>query len=139
MLDLDFTEEQEMLRDMVRGVCAQHAGGELLRALEDDPDGIARDLWAQLAELGLLGLTLPEEHGGAGSTMLDGVILYEELGRSLAPVPHLESCVLSAESLLLAGSESQIAEWLPGIAAGTSIVVPAWLEPGNGYSPAGVQ
>ena len=139
MLDLDFTEEQEMLRDMVRGVCAQHAGGDVLRALEDDPDGIARDLWAQLAELGLLGLTLPEEHGGAGSTMLDGVILYEELGRSLAPVPHLESCVLAAESLLRAGSDAQIAEWLPGIADGTSIVVPAWLEPGNGYSAAGVQ
>ncbi len=139
MLDLDFTEEQEMLREMVRGVCAQHASGDVLRELEDDPDGVARDLWSQLAELGLLGLMLPEEHGGAGSTLLDGVVLYEELGRALAPVPHLESCVLSAGALLLAGSDDQVAEWVPGIAAGTSIVVPAWLEPGDGYSPAGVQ
>jgi len=138
-LDLDFTEEQEMLREMVRGVCSQHAGGDVLRELEDDPDGVARELWSQLAELGLLGLLVPEEHGGAGSTLLDGVVLYEELGRSLAPVPHLESCVLSAGALLLAGSDEQVGARVPSIASGESIVVPAWLEPGNGYSPKGVQ
>ncbi len=139
MLDLDFTEEQEMLREMVRGVCAQHAGGDVIRSLEDDADGVARELWSQLAELGLLGLMLPEEHGGGGSTLLDGVVLYEELGRALAPVPHLESCVLAAGALLLAGSDEQVAAWLPAIASGSSIIVPAWLEPGDGYSPLGVQ
>ena len=139
MLDLDFTDEQEMLREMVRGVCEQHCSVEVVRANEDDPIGVASELWAQLAELGLLGLMLPEEHGGAGSTLLDGVILYEELGRALAPVPHLESCVLAAGALLYAGSDEQIAAWLPGIAAGSSVVVPAWLEPGNGYTPRGVQ
>jgi alkylation response protein AidB-like acyl-CoA dehydrogenase len=138
MLDLDFTEEQEMLREMVRGVCAQHADGAVLRELEDDPDGVARELWTQLAELGLLGLVIPEEFGGAGSSLLDGVVLYEELGRALAPVPHLESCVIAAGVLELAGSPQQAQEWLPRIASGDAIVVPAWLEPGNGYSPRGV-
>jgi alkylation response protein AidB-like acyl-CoA dehydrogenase len=139
MLDLDFTDEQEMLRDMVRGLCAQYATDEVVRQYEDDPTGYAPELWQQLGELGLLGLMLPEEQGGSGSSLLEGVILYEELGRSLAPVPHLESCVASAGAILAAGSDEQKGELVPAIASGSTIVVPAWLEPGNGYSPKGVQ
>jgi len=139
MLNLDFTDEQDMLREMVRGLCAQYASLEVVRQYEDDPMGYPPELWQQLGELGLLGLLLPEEFGGAGSTMLEGVILHEELGRSLAPIPHMESCVLSAGVLLVAGSEDQKQQWLPRIASGEAIVVPAWLEPGNGYSPKGVQ
>jgi alkylation response protein AidB-like acyl-CoA dehydrogenase len=139
MLNLDFTDEQDMLREMVRGLCAQYASNEILRQYEDDPVGYPPELWEQLGELGLLGLLLPEEFGGAGSSMLEGVILYEELGRSLAPIPHLESCVLSAGAILAAGSAAQQQSWLPRIASGEAIVVPAWLEPGNGFSPKGVQ
>ena len=139
MLDLDFTEEQDMLRDMVRGVCAQHAPFETVRALEDDPDGIARELWGQLAELGICGLTIPEEHGGSGMSLLDGVVVYEELGRALAPVPHFVSCVLSAGAIVGAGSPEQQTELLPAIAGGDHIVTPAWLEPGNGFGARGVQ
>lgn len=139
MLDLDFTEEQDMLREMVRGVCGQHADAEVVRSLEDDPTGYPPELWTQLAELGLLGLMLPEEHGGAGSSLVDGVVLYEELGRALAPVPHLESCVMAAGALLRAGSDAQRKEWLPRIVSGEAILVPAWLEPDNSYGPRGVQ
>jgi alkylation response protein AidB-like acyl-CoA dehydrogenase len=139
MLNLDFTEEQDMLREMARGLFAQLASNEVVRELEDDPTGYPADLWEQLGELGLTGLLLPERYGGSGSSMLDGVVLYEELGRSLAPVPHLESCVASATAILLAGSDAQKDEWLPRIASGEAIVVPAWLEPENGYSPRGVQ
>jgi alkylation response protein AidB-like acyl-CoA dehydrogenase len=139
MLNLDFTDEQEMLRDMVRGLLAQHASLDVVRALEDDPVGYPKELWAQLAQLDLLGLLLPAQYGGSEMTMLEGVILYEELGRSLAPVPHLVSCVLSAGALVRAGSEEQRDAWLPKIAAGESILTPAWLEPENGFGPLGVQ
>lgn len=139
MLDLDFTDEQEMLRQMVRGVCAQHSPVEVVRALEDDPVGYPPALWDQLAELGLLGLVVPEEHGGSGMSTLDGVVVYEELGRAVAPTPHLVSSVLSARALRAGGSEAQQGEWLPRIAAGEAIVTPAWLEPDNGFGPLGVQ
>jgi alkylation response protein AidB-like acyl-CoA dehydrogenase len=139
MLNLDFTDEQDMLRDMVRGLCTQYASNEEVRRLEDDPVGYSPEMWGQLAELGLVGLMLPEEYGGAGSSMLDGVVMYEELGRSLAPTPHLESSVLAAGSILRAGSDAQRKAWLPRIAAGDAVVVPAWLEPDNGYGPRGVQ
>ena len=60
MLDLDFTDEQDMLREMVRGVIGQHASLDVVRAMEDDPVGYPAELWSQFAELGLLGLLLPE-------------------------------------------------------------------------------
>ncbi len=138
-LNLDFTEEQDMLRDMVRGLLAQYADNESIRALEDDPVGYSTELWTQLAELDLLGLLLPAQYGGSEMSMLEGVILYEELGKSLAPTPHLVSCVASAGAIVRAGAESQKDEWLPRIAKGEVILTPAWLEPENGFGPAGVQ
>ena len=139
MLDLDFTDEQDMLREMVRGLLAQHASTEAVRALEDDPVGYSTDLWTQLGELDLLGLLLPAQYGGSEMTMLEGVIVYEELGRSLAPTPHLVSCVVSAGALVRAGSDAQRDEWLPKLASGAAIMTPAWLEPGNSSGPRGVQ
>src|SRR5690606_13776103 len=139
MLNLDFTEEQDMLREMVRGVLAQYASNEAVRALEDDPVGYSPELWSQLGELDLLGLLLPARYGGSEMSMLEGVILYEELGRSLAPVPHLVSCVLGAGALVRAGSDEQRDAWLPRLASGDAILTPAWLEPGNSFGPKGVQ
>ena len=92
-LDLTFTAEQEMLRETVRGVCAQYSPLAVVRELEDDPTGFPPELWKQLGALDLLGLLIPEEHGGSGMTLIEAVVLYEELGRSLAPTPHLVSCV----------------------------------------------
>ncbi len=139
MLDLDFTPEQDMLRDMVRGLCSELSPLERVRELEDDPDGIHRELWQRLGELGLCGLMVPESAGGSGMSLLDGVVLYEELGRSLAPVPHFVSCVLSAAAISEAGSPAQQAELLGGIASGETIATVGWLEPGGGYRPRGVQ
>lgn len=139
MLNLDFTEEQDMLRGMVRGLLAQYADNESIRALEDDPVGYSTELWTQLAELDLLGLLLPAQYGGSEMSMLEGVIVYEEFGKALAPTPHLVSCVLAAGAIVRAGSEAQKDEWLPRIAKGEVILTPAWLEPENGFGPAGVQ
>ena len=138
-MDLDLTPEQEMLRETVRGVCEQHAPLTVVRELEDDPVGYPEKLWAQLAGLDLCGLLLPDEHGGAGMSMLDAVIVYEELGRSVAPVPHFVSTVISGGVLARAGTAEQQREWLPRVAAGEVIVSPAWLEPEHGFGPAGVQ
>jgi len=138
-MDLDFTPEQDMLREAVAGVCARHCGLDVVRAMEDDPIGYSDKFWEQLAELGLLGMTLPEEHGGSGMTMLDAVVVYTELGRALAPSPHFVSSVMSGGVLALAGSPAQHAEWLPKISAGEAIITTAWLEPGGGFGAQGVQ
>jgi len=138
-MDLDFTEEHEMLREMVRGVCAEYAPLEVVRALENDERGVADDLWKQLVELGLVGILVPEKYGGQAQSLLEAAIVYEEFGRALAPSPHFVSAVLAASALSLAGSEEQKQAWLPGIAAGEKILTPAWLEPRNGFGAKGVQ
>ena len=88
MLDLEFDQEQELLRQTVRDVLARHCPLEVVREMEDDPVGYPASLWAQLGELDLIGLLLPEEYGGSGMSLIEGVALYEELGRALAPDPH---------------------------------------------------
>jgi len=138
-MDLDFTEEQDMLREMVRGLCNSAAGLAVVREMEDDPVGYPAAFWQQLADLDLTGLLIPEEYGGSGMTMLEGVVVYEEFGRSLAPSPHFASSVVSASALLAAGSDEQKNALLPLIASGGSIVAPAWLEPESGFGPLGVQ
>jgi alkylation response protein AidB-like acyl-CoA dehydrogenase len=138
-MDLDFSEEQVMLREMVRGVCASSASLDVVRDLEDDSKGYRDEFWKQLAELDLIGLTIDEEYGGSGMSPLEAAIVYEEFGRALAPSPHFASAVMSAGVIAAAGSDDQRRAWLPRIAKGDAIVVPAWLEPGNGFGPKGVQ
>ncbi len=132
-MDLDFTAEQDMLREMVRSVCASSSSLDTVRALEDDPVGYSTELWKQLAELDLLGLMLPVEYGGSGMTALEGVVVYEEFGRALVSSPHFVSSVMSAGLLLRAGSAAQRDELLPRIASGDEIVTTAWLEAEGGF------
>ena len=138
-MDLDWSEEQQVLRDMVRGVCAQYAPLEVVRQMEDDPTGYPAELWKQLGELGVTGLLIPEAYGGSGQGALEAAIVYEELGRSLAPSPHFPSAVIGAGLLLAAGNAEQKQSWLPRVASGEAILTPAWLEPGGGFGPQGVQ
>ena len=139
MLDLQFSPEQEMLRETVRGVCASTSPLPVVRELEDDPVGYSPELWKQLAHLDLIGLQLPEEFGGSGMSAVESVVVYEEFGRSLAPSPHFVSSVLSGGALARAGSREQKEEWLPRLVTGEAIWTPAWLEPENGFGPRGVQ
>ena len=139
MLDLDFDQEQELLRQTVRDLLGRHCPLDVVRAMEDDTVGYPSGLWTQLGELDLVGLLLPEEYGGSAMSLVEGVALYEELGRALAPTPHFVSAVMSGGVLAAAGSEGQKEQWLRPIASGEAILTPAWLEPENGFSPRGVE
>ena len=119
-MDLDLTSEQELLRDSVRGICARHSGLDVVRQLEDDATGYSEKLWLALGELGLKDM---RELG-----VLDGVVVYHELGRSLAPSPHFVSSVLSAGLLSRVGGDKPV----------DAIYTPAWLEPEGGFGPKGV-
>ncbi|HTU40031.1 MAG TPA: acyl-CoA dehydrogenase family protein, partial [Acidimicrobiales bacterium] len=138
MLDLEFDQEQELLRQTARDLLASQCSLDVVRQMEDDPVGYPPALWEQLGQLDLIGLLLPEEYGGSGMTLLEGVALYEELGRALAPTPHFVSAVLSGGVLAAAGSAEQKEQWLRPVATGAAILTPAWLEPESGFTPAGV-
>jgi alkylation response protein AidB-like acyl-CoA dehydrogenase len=139
VLDLEFDQEQELLRRTVREVLARHCPLDVVRQMEDDPVGYPKALWEQLGALDLIGLLLPERSGGSGMSLIEGVALYEELGRALAPTPHFVSAVMSGGVLAASGSEAQRERWLRPVASGEAVVTPAWLEPENGFSPLGVQ
>lgn len=138
-MDLDFTLEQDMLREMVRGVCGTYSPLDTVRALEDDAVGYSTELWSQLATLDLIGLMLPTEYGGSGMSTLEGAVVYEEFGRALVSSPHFVSAVMGAGAILRAGTTEQRSEFVPRICAGDAIVTTAWLEPEGGFGPRGVR
>jgi alkylation response protein AidB-like acyl-CoA dehydrogenase len=138
-MNLDLTEEQEMLRNLVRQVCNDTAPLTVVRELEDDPVGYPVELWKQLADLDLIGLLLPETYGGSGMSLVEGALVYEEFGRALAPTPHFVSAILGGGIIAAAGSDEQHQTWLPRIASGESIFSVAWFEPNNGFGPQGIQ
>jgi len=137
-MDLNFTEEQQMLRQTVRELCAKHSTPDQVRSLEEDAIGHRPELWQQLAQIGLTGLTIPEEFGGAGQGALENVVVYEELGRALASSPHFVSCVMAAGVLARGGNEAAAKEWLPKIASGDSVLSIAWFEPDTSSDPRAV-
>jgi alkylation response protein AidB-like acyl-CoA dehydrogenase len=139
VLDLEFDQEQELLRQTVREMLQRHCPLDVVRAMEDDPKGYPAELWTQLGDLDLIGLLLPEEYEGSGMSLIEGVALYEELGRALAPTPHFVSAVMAGGVLAEAGSAEQKDRWLRAIATGEAVLTPAWLEPENGFSPRGVE
>ncbi|WP_338466138.1 acyl-CoA dehydrogenase family protein [Novosphingobium sp. ZN18A2] len=120
-MNLDFSEEQNQLREQVRRFLEDRCPPAVVRkVLESDADHDA-DLYTGLAELGVLGAAIPEEYGGVGLGHLELCVVAEELGRVLAPVPVASSIYLAAECLLQAGSEDQKTAWLPKLAAGKAI------------------
>jgi alkylation response protein AidB-like acyl-CoA dehydrogenase len=137
-MDFQLTEDQTTIRDLAAKVLADHCTPEALRANEDsDSPGFDRVLWAKLADAGLLGITVPEEHGGLGLRLTELATLLEEVGRYAAPVPALAGLALGATIIKRHGSEQQQAYTLPGIAAGTMLVTAALVEPlGDESSPA---
>src|ERR1700759_5655667 len=134
-MDLDFSDEQILLRDTVRDLCAKHVPPATVRALENDPERYPEDFWKQSAQLGLHGMRLPEEHGGTDMTMLDAAVGYAEVGRARVASAPFASRVLAGGVLALAGSAEQQQRWLPRIASGDGFFTVAWLEPERSCGP----
>jgi pimeloyl-CoA dehydrogenase small subunit len=117
-MDFDFSEEQRLLRDSVDRLLADRYAFDKRRAYLAEPDGWSRALWAQYAELGLLGLPFAEEHGGFGGGGIDVMLVMEAFGRALVLEPYLATVVLAGTALRLGGSAAQQAALLPLVAEG---------------------
>ena len=130
-MNLEFSEDQLFVQKTARDFLAQHAGLDVCRrVLESPAQGFDRELWKGVAEMGWLGAVVPEAHGGAGLGYLELVLIAEEIGRALAPLPFGPSVYLATEALLHFGSEEQRARLLPRLAAGERIGAFAAAEGG---------
>ncbi|WP_322516178.1 acyl-CoA dehydrogenase family protein [Rhodopseudomonas palustris] len=138
-MNFDFSDDQKQLRDQARRFLAEKCPPKAVRAVLEGKADYDRDLWKGLAEMGFLGVAIPEEYGGTGAGHLELCVIAEELGRALAPVPFSSTVYLAAEALLLAGSEEQKQKWLPKISSGEAIGTLALFEGTGNPSPAAVK
>jgi 3-oxocholest-4-en-26-oyl-CoA dehydrogenase beta subunit len=125
-VDFRWSEEQQELRTLARSILDDLATHDRLSALEADGDTVFdRDLWRELANAGILGVVIPEAQGGAGLGLLELLLVLEEAGRTVAPVPLVPTLVSGALTLTEFGDDDIAATWLPRIAAGDAIVTAA--------------
>ncbi len=120
-MNFDFSEEQKLLQHSAREYLSKHSSLAHVREVFEADAGYSRDLWKGVAELGWLGVAIPEEYGGAGYGYLELAMIAGEIGQSLAPIPFGSTAYLAAEAISRAGSEEQKKKYLAGIAEGNLI------------------
>jgi alkylation response protein AidB-like acyl-CoA dehydrogenase len=132
-MDFGYSEEQRMLADLVGRFIERDYDFKRRRALVASDRGFSEENWRQFAEMGLLGLNVPEEFGGLGATPAETMIVMEAFGRGLVVEPYVSSAVVGASLLGALGSEAQKREWLPSIVEGKRRVALATLEAESGF------
>ncbi len=126
-MDFALTEEQRLLEESLRGYLARELSLDRLKALAADGTGVSERHWRDLAEMGVTGLLVPAEHGGAGLGVLDAAVAAEALGYAAAPVAFAGPAVMAPLAVTSMASASQQAEWLPKIASGRMRIAVAFV------------
>ncbi|MDA0563207.1 acyl-CoA/acyl-ACP dehydrogenase [Streptomonospora sp. S1-112] len=134
-LDLLYTEVEQELRASVRSLLEDKSPPSAVLARVEGDQVTDTALWKELAGIGVAGLPVPEELGGAGASLRESAVVAEELGRSVAPVPFLGSAVLATAALLEAGAGDDVAALASGEAVG-ALAVPLATPPGAAFPEA---
>lgn len=132
-MDFSLSEEQRMLADLVSRLVDKDYGFEARKAAVGLPEGFSRQNWRTLAETGLLGVNVPEAHGGLGGTPAETLVVMEAFGRGLVVEPFVQTAVVAARLLSMAGSPGQQAQHLSALVAGERLFALASLEPAGRY------
>jgi alkylation response protein AidB-like acyl-CoA dehydrogenase len=138
-MDFSFTEEQQMLLDTTRRFIAERYGFEFRNGVRTSAQGWSAETWAQLAELGLLAVNVPEEDGGIGAGPVGTMLVGNAVGEGLLLEPFLSSAVIATQAIATMGSAGQRSRWLPALAGGETIAVLAHDEPSTRGAPLQVQ
>ena len=138
-MNFEFSDDQKALGAQARRYLADKCPTTAVRAILEGAEPYDKALWKGLAEMGFLGVVIPEEYGGLGLSYLELCLIAEELGRALAPVPFSSSVFLATEFLLVAGSDAQKSQWLPKLAAGEAIGTFAHAERVGAVTPKTIQ
>ena len=127
-MDFDFSPEQKEIQHQAQRLLSERCDLHAVRRVLEGVAPYDRALWHQVAELGWLGVAVPEEYGGLGMPRSTLCLIAEELGRALAPLPACSSIYLAAEAILQAGEETQKSELLPLLVSGERIATLATAE-----------
>ena len=138
-INFDFNEGQALLQTSVREFLERECPEALVRESEESDLGYSPQLWQKLADVGFLGLGIPEPYGGAGSTFFDLGLFFEEAGRVLMPGPQLATLAIVAQAIAGNGTEEQKQRYLPGIASGQVLFAFALNERDGESRPQGVE
>jgi alkylation response protein AidB-like acyl-CoA dehydrogenase len=129
-MDFAFSEEQEDLKGLAEQVLQGELTIERLKEVEGGDDNFDRELWKKLADVGVLGIAIPEAHGGGGLGFLETALVLEQVGRTVAPVPYYATVVLGALPIAKFGSDDLQSAVLPGVVSGDTIISAALVELG---------
>ena len=127
-MDFALTTDHKMMQESLVRTLADASSLDRVRGFAGDLGDTGADVWRALAEFGLAGIVIPEEHGGLGLTLLDAALASESLGAAVAPVAFL-GAVLAPIALLRGGTAEQQARWLPKLASGEVLAAVAISEP----------
>ena len=138
-MDLGFSKDQRMIRTSVREFLEMECPSDKVRELEEDEKGYDPEMWQMMAELGWMGIILPEEYNGTEGDFIDLMIVIEEMGRKLLPSPFFSTIALCSLPLMEYGNSEQKERFLPGIAAGEQIWTLALTESSATYRPSDIK
>lgn len=127
-MDFNLSQDQEALRELARKILTDHSTDDRLKSLKAAGEWLDEPAWKALAQASLLGVAVPEAHGGSGMGFIEVAILLEEVGRTVAQVPVLASLALGALPVAEFGTDAQRNALLPGVVAGTTILTAALTE-----------
>jgi len=127
-MDFSLTPDQRMMQESLARTLAEASSLDRVRRFAGDLSDKGGDIWQAMADFGLAGIAVPEEHGGLGLSMLDAALASEALGQAIAPVAFM-GVVLGPIALLRGGTAAQQGEWLPKLASGEVVAAAAISEP----------
>ena len=138
-MDLSLTENQEMLKSSAREFMQREYPKQVLLDLDGRDTSYSQELWDKVTAIGWLGIVIPQEYGGEGSSLTDAGVLFQELGRGPVPGPYFSSSILGALVTLEGGTEAQKQRVLPAIASGKFTLALAITESNYGWGPQWIQ
>jgi alkylation response protein AidB-like acyl-CoA dehydrogenase len=138
-MDFSLNEDQTEIARQARRFFENECPMEHVRTMFEDERGFTDEIWAKMAELGWMGMRIPEEYGGIGLELIDLAVVLGEMGRAAAPGPFFSTVMLAAEVLIEMGNESQKETYLTQIAAGEMRATMALNEPESGVDPGYIQ
>lgn len=134
-MEVHLSEDQVQMADQARRFCENLLSMDYVRSMVEDERGVTEAVWNKMAEMGWMGMYLPEAYGGLGLSLLDLSVVLEEMGRALAPGPFFSTVLLAAATIAQAGTEEQKKRYLPEMASGALLGSLALHEPEGGADP----